>query len=149
MPRRALAALVLAIALPGCGEENRPLPDACTAGVRSVIQALAAAPRAVRLPDGTRLSTCVERARSDAEIQNLGAIYTRAADELAGAMNSSDRAALQLGYLVAATRDGARGTSGIHEELARRVEQSIGLGGAPPHRRAAFHRGEAAGERSG
>jgi hypothetical protein len=146
--RGAIAALA-ALALVGCGEEDDPLPAACTAGVRPTVQALGAAPAPVRLAGDTRISTCVERARSDAEIQEVGAIFTRTADELAAALPESDRAALQLGYFIGAVRKGGSGTAGIHEELVRRLEQTPGLDGAPPARRAAFRRGETAGENSG
>jgi hypothetical protein len=91
----------------------------------------------------------VERARSDADIQTVGTVLTRTADVLGRAMDRSDEAALQLGYLIGAVRKGARHTNGIHQELVRRVEQAIGLDGPPAPRRAAFDRGLAAGERSG
>jgi hypothetical protein len=146
--RSAIAALAVA-ALVGCGDDEDPLPAACTTGVRATVKALAAAPAQVRLDGDTRISTCVERARRDAEIQEVGAIFTRVADELAGALPGSDRAAVQLGYLIGAAREGGRNTSGIHEELIRRLEQTPGLDGAPPARRDAFRRGEKAGESSG
>ena len=148
--RRLLWALALAtLAAAGCGEDDRPLPAACATGPGPAVRALTSAPGPVRLAGGTKLSSCVERARSDADLQTVGSVLTRTADELAGAMDRSDEAALQLGYLVGAVRKGARHTSGIHEELVRRVEQAIGVDGAPPPRRAAFDRGLAAGERSG
>jgi hypothetical protein len=150
MSRRALALAALTTALiAGCGKDERPLPAACTAGPKPVARALEQAPRPVRLVGGPSLSTCVERARSDADIQTVGSVFTRAADGLAGDMRTSDDAALRLGYLIAAVRKGARHTSGIHEELVRRVEQAVGLDGAPPARRAAYAQGLAAGERSG
>ena len=62
---------------------------------------------------------------------------------------ASDRAAVQLGYLVGASRRGAKHTSGIHDELVRRLEQAVGVGGAPAARRAAYRRGLVAGERRG
>ena len=145
----ALLTLAVALAAVGCGDDDRPLPAACASGPGPAVRALHAAPGPVRLAGGTKLSSCVERARSDADIQTVGSVYTRAADSLAGAMGRSDQAALQLGYLIGAVRKGARHTSGIHEELVRRVEQAIGIGGAPPPRRAAFARGVAAGERTG
>ena len=61
------------------------------------------------------------------------------------AMDRSDEAALQLGYLIGAVRKGGGRTNGIHQELMRRVEQAIGLDGPPAPRRAAFDRGLAAG----
>jgi hypothetical protein len=145
----ALPTVALALAAAGCGEEDRPLPAACASGPGPAVRALHAAPGPVRLAGGTKLSSCVERARSDADIQTVGSVLTAAADGLAGAMDRSDEAALQLGYLIGAVRKGARHTSGIHRELVRRVEQTIGLDGAPPPRRAAFDRGLAAGERTG
>ena len=145
----ALPTFVLALAAAGCGDEDRPLPAVCASGPGPAVRALDTAPGPVRLAGGTKLSSCVERARSDADIQTVGTVLTRTADTLAGAMDRSDGAALQLGYLIGAVRKGARHTSGIHQELVRRVEQAIGLDGPPPARRAAFDRGLAAGGRSG
>jgi hypothetical protein len=138
-----------ALAAAGCGKDDRPLPPACTQGAGAIAIALREAPHAVRLSDGTRLSTCVERARSDADIQNLGSLYTTVADALATRAHGSDRAALELGYLVGATRRGAAHTNGIHLELQRRLEQAIGVGGPPAPRRAAYGRGLVAGARAG
>jgi len=145
----ALPTLAVALVAAGCGDEDRSLPAACASGPASAVRALGTAPGPVRLAGGTKLSSCVERARSDADIQTVGSVLTRTADTLAGAMNRSDQAALQLGYLIGAVRKGARHTSGIHQELVRRVEQAIGVDGPPARRRAAFDRGLAAGERTG
>jgi hypothetical protein len=145
----ALPTLAVALVAAGCGDEDRPLPAACASGPAPTVRALATAPGPVRLAGGTKLSSCVERARSEADIQTVGSVLTRTADTLAGAMDRSDEAALQLGYLIGAVRKGARHTSGIHQELVRRVEQAIGIDGAPPRSRAAFDRGLAAGERTG
>jgi hypothetical protein len=71
------------------------------------------------------------------------------ADGLAARIPSSDRAAIRLGYLIGATRRGAERTNGIHAELVRRLEQSVGVDGPPAARRAAFERGLAAGARTG
>ena len=145
----APALVVIALGGLGCADSERALPTACTEGGRAVAAALRAAPAQVALRDGTRLSTCVERARGDAEIQTVGSIYTRVADGLAARVRSSDSAALRLGYLIGAARRGARHTSGIHEELVRRLEQSVGLGGPVPSRRPSFYRGVTAGARNG
>ena len=136
-------------ALWGCGREERRLPAACIAGSDHIAQALRRAPAPVRLGDGTRLSACVERARSDGEIQTVGALYTQVATALAARVPASDVAAVRLGYLIGATRRGARHTTGIHEELLRRLEQSVGLNGVPRHRHRAFGAGLAAGSRTG
>jgi hypothetical protein len=146
----ALAAVTLAT-LAGCGEDDETggFPVACNDSVPAVQDALRGAPARVALTGGTKLSTCVERARTGADIQTVGALYTATADDLAAKLAGSDAAALRLGYLVGATRRGASRTSGIHDELVRRLEQSTGLDGAPPARRAAYRRGLAAGRRLG
>jgi hypothetical protein len=148
---RVVAPVLVVIAMGGlaCADRERPLPSACTDGGGAVVAALRAAPGPVALRDGTRLSTCVERARADAEIQTVGSIYTRVADGLAARVRSSDSAALRLGYLIGAARRGARRTSGIHEELVRRLQQAVGVDGPVPSRRASFYRGLAAGARNG
>jgi hypothetical protein len=149
--RRALAMALLAAGAiaGGCGNDDRPLPAACTSGTRALAAALRSAPRPVALADGTKLSTCVARARSEADLQNVGAAFTRIADRLAAVMPASDDAALQLGYLIGATRRGARHTSGIHLELVRRLDQTVSLDGPPGPRQAAFRQGVAAGRRDG
>ena len=144
----AAAAAVLAAVIPaaGCGKDERPLPAACTRGSHAIAAALKHAPGPVRLAGGTRLSTCIERARSDADLQTVGAVYTQVADSLATEAPRDDRAALQLGYLVGAVRRGASKTAGIHYELERRVEQELnGVDAGSPE----FTRGERAGEASG
>jgi hypothetical protein len=88
----------------GCGPAATPLADACTAG-GPINHALAQAPRAVRLPDGTLLSRCIADGRSDAELQSVGLAYTSVADALrARAQGGETAAALQLGFLIGATR---------------------------------------------
>jgi hypothetical protein len=141
--------VVTAAAAWGCGSEDRPLPTACAASPDRITEALRRAPAPVSLDDGTRLSACVERAREDAEIQAVGAQYTQVATALSARVPTSDTAALRLGYLIGATRQGARHTGGIHLELLRRLEQTVGLDGVPVHRRAAYRRGLAAGLRTG
>ncbi|HEY8867014.1 MAG TPA: hypothetical protein VIM22_08770 [Solirubrobacteraceae bacterium] len=150
MPRATAPVLMLAIlALAGCGRAHHRPPSACTTGVTAIQQALQGAPGRVALADGTLLSTCVGEARSDGDIQTIGAIYTGAADRLARAAGGDDSAALRLGYLIGATRRAASRTSGIHLELVRRLEQTVGVDGVPPAHRAAFRRGIAAGRRDG
>lgn len=149
MVRLAAPMLAVTAAAWGCGREERPLPTACTAGSGQIAQALRMAPAPVALGDGTRLSVCVERARTDADIQTVGALYTQVATGLSARVPASNTAAVRLGYLIGAARRGARHTGGIHLELLRRLEQSVGLDGVPPHRRAAFRRGLAAGSRTG
>ena len=145
----ACALVPIALTAQGCAGNEEKLPRACLDGASTVASALRTAPAAVRLPGGTRLSTCVKRARRDADLQAVGTIYTAAADALATRVRNSDDAALQLGYLVAAARRGASTTNGTNVELVRRLEQAAGVDGPPPRRRAAYSRGLAAGARSG
>jgi hypothetical protein len=150
MVRRGASLLAVAAATAaGCGSEDPPFPAACNATSVRISQALRTAPAPVALDDGTRLSACVARAREDAEIQTVSAQYTQGATALAARVAASDAAAVQLGYLIGATRRGAQRTAGIHLELLRRLEQTVALDGVSPHRRAAFRRGLAAGLRTG
>jgi hypothetical protein len=142
-------ALMLAEFATGCNSQAK-LPASCVAsGAAGVLRALKDAPGHVALADGTLLSTCVERATGDADLQNVGAVLTDAADRLTRELPASDAAALQLGYLAGAVARGAAQTPGVQAELARRVESAIGFDGGPPARRAAIARGRAAGRRAG
>jgi hypothetical protein len=130
----------------GCGNDEHRVPVACLdGGVRS---ALARAPGDVRLDSGTRLSECFNRAASPAEVQQVGAAFVAAAEQLAGRARSQPHspAALQLGYLIGAVRRGAGHTQGIHYETRRRIEQElIGVNIKAPE----FVTGERAGETRG
>src|SRR4051812_31981657 len=105
MPRRLAALLALAAALgaaAGCASGDPPPVDqACLDSPDAIERALARAPAPVTLGSGTRLSDCVSRARTDADLQTAGSVLTRAADHLADRARSGDaNAALDLGYLV-------------------------------------------------
>src|SRR5688500_2728098 len=148
----ALAVYVLGLAAAGgCGDEPDRLPTACDDSVPAVQEALAKAPGDVALDGGIKLSDCVARARTAAEIQTVGALYTATADALATEMRgrAATASALRLGSLVGAARRGASRTSGLHSELVRRLENSAGLDGAPAARRAAYRRGLGAGRAHG
>jgi hypothetical protein len=154
-PRLAalLAFVPLALMAAGCGAGDPPPVDAaCTASPGAIERALARAPAPVTLGSGTRLSECIADARSDADVQNAGVVFTRAADHLAARAQRGDAgAALDLGYLVGAARRGAARTNGIHAELARRVESAARVladgGGADVA--GALQRGLRAGEATG
>ena len=149
-PRIAIAVLAALVGATGCSRSEPPaLPRACLQGQQAVAGALRSAPGAVALADGTRLSACVEHANSGSELQEVGLSYVAAASTLAEAVPRSDAAAMQLGYLVGATRRGAIETNGTGFELLRRVELAMGIEGPPPTRRASYARGLAAGRRSG
>jgi hypothetical protein len=117
--------LLLCLGLAACGAQERSLSGACTIDARTIERALTAAPRAVRLADGTPLSDCVRNATTDAELQTAGLILTTAAEDLARRAARGDVvAALRLGYLTGAVRRGAARTAGVGAELQRRVERS-------------------------
>jgi hypothetical protein len=142
-----VACVLLALALGACGAAT-PLPRACLdARTADVLRALQHAPRDVALQDGTRLSTCVERATGDVELQEVGATLTDAADRLARRLHASAAASVQLGFLIGAAERGAAHTPGVQTELAARIAGAAGLDGGP--RRAALLHGRRAGRRRG
>jgi hypothetical protein len=141
--------LVAALVLSACGAQEAPLDGACLESSRAIERALARAPAPVTLATGTPLSKCISQARSDAELQNAGIVFTQAADELSDRAKAGDAAAaLRLGYLIGATRRGASHTAGIHAELQRRLERA-GAYVRGPRVDAALARGLRAGERTG
>jgi hypothetical protein len=149
--RRAPLPLLVALALAaGCGEEEvPPVAASCTGDAEAIVVALERAPGAVELPDGATISECVRRARTDAELQNVGVTLSAAAEELeALALEGDEQAALRLGYLVGAARTGAETTSGVGAELVRRLERSAGIDGVSTVDDALVQ-GLAAGERRG
>jgi hypothetical protein len=147
----ALVALALLLATACGGRDDPPLDAVCTSSPGAIERALARAPAAVTLGGGTRLSDCVSRARSDAELQNAGAVLTAAAEHLAVRAQDGDAGAgLALGYLVGAARRGAARTPGLHAQLARRMESAAAFvdeGG--PAVAAALERGLRAGRATG
>ena len=149
--RGRLAVLTVALLVTGCAGDSDALPDACVQGHEPVLTALAQAPRAVALADGTRLSGCVSAARTDGDLQSLAIVFVRAADTLRPQAATDPGAALRLGYLAGAVKAGATRSSGsIAAQLARRVEQVATLdSGASAASAAALARGRTSGERSG
>jgi hypothetical protein len=146
----AIGLAVLTATITGCDRRNESKPPAvCSSSVDAVLVALRAAPGPARLDGDVALSTCLNKSRSDADLQTIGALLTAAGDRLALTVDGNDTAALQLGYLVGAARRGASTTNGIHAEIIRRLEQTTGLDGPAPSRRAAYVRGLRAGERLG
>jgi hypothetical protein len=127
--------------LGACGAgDDTPLPTTCTDRAE-VEEALGAAPGPVALADGTRLSECVQRATTPADLQNLGGTLTAIAEEL----EDDPAAAERLGYLIGAVRRGSAEGSGIGAELAHRLERS----GSQATDADALLRGLRAGEESG
>jgi len=145
----AVTALHAVLALAGCGEQKDGVPAACSDGPQVISRALERAPAPVTLGEQTRLSTCISRARTDAELQTIGSSLLSVADQLAARAGTDEVAALRLGYLVGATRRGVRASPGLAVQMGRRVEQSTRMDGASAAARAALRRGLQAGEASG
>src|SRR4051812_27524683 len=96
------ATLATVLVLAACGKDEPRMPVGCTAtDTAGYERALRAAPGAVRLEGGTPISTCLRRVRSDAELQELGAILHPVAEHLAARVRDGADvdAARQLGYL--------------------------------------------------
>jgi hypothetical protein len=144
-----LAALSTILIFAGCGREGPP-PQACLqARTAEVQQALRGAPGHATLSDGTLLSTCIDRAENDAELQNLGIAFVAVADELTASSAHDGDAAFQLGFLIGAAQRGAGPTGGTQAELVQRLQQAIAFQADAPAVRAEVLRGMAAGRRSG
>ena len=150
---RPVVALAGALAvLAGCGTDAGPIAETCTRSTATIVRALATAPAAAALPDGTKLSDCVHRALADADLQNLGIVLTAAAAQLREQAQGGDLgAATRLGYLIGAVRRGAAGTAGVAAELQRRMELVGGRlqDSAPAAVDAAVERGLSAGAARG
>lgn len=144
----AVAASLSALAAAGCNtSDESEVAVACKSPPSAILRALESAPDPVTL-DGTPLSGCFDRSSDTADVQAVGFAFTEAATELsadARAEPESD-AALELGYLVAAAREGASETPALYDELVRRLEQE--LRGVDTGSKA-FATGERAGQESG
>jgi len=143
-----VAAIVAAAIVAGCSTaDENPVPVACKSTPETVRRALREAPEPVTL-EGTPISDCFTRASDPGDIQAMGIALTETAADLSGPAraNPEGNAAVQLGYLIGAVREGASATQGIHDELARRVEQE--LAGVDTSS-GAFATGEQAGRESG
>lgn len=150
MGRLAVVALALVASgiLGGCGAAApTPIADGCTAGAGGIRRALGRAPRPVVLEDGSLLSRCIADGLDEGELQTVGMMFSRAAEDLSAPARTDPVAALQLGYLTGVTRKGAAHTNGVMAELVRRIEQIAGRLGddGTPAARSALARGMAAG----
>ncbi|MCW2998217.1 MAG: hypothetical protein JWN65_1766 [Solirubrobacterales bacterium] len=151
---RSLAAAMgtTVVVATGCGPGATPISPACTESERPIVTALQHAPGAVTLVGGFRLSQCISDGTDEAELQNVGIAFHRAAEDLRVRARQLDggAAAVQLGYLIGATRRGAKRTNGVMAELQRRVELVGGrLQDEAPARAADVQRGLLAGEKLG
>lgn len=141
--------LAAAMVTAGCGSSQVPPPSpACLESPAAVLAALDRDP--VALADGTTLVQCVQRARSDGELQSVGVAFSRAAERLRSRLRQPNAigAARQLGHLVGVTRRGAATTNGVLLELVRRIESTAGraLGDAGAQEQRAFDAGLRASE---
>ncbi len=149
-PGRAVGiAIGLAAALAACGSGTPPLPASCAISSAALEQELTAAPGPVRLPGGTPISACVDGARTQVQLQQVGSLLTGVADQIAAGAATRPALALQLGYLVGAARRGATHTNGVASQLRDRIEAAAALRDGGPASLAALHRGILAGQSSG
>ena len=144
----ALVLQVLVVLVVGCGNSDVVAAPECLDGADAITRALERAPDEVRLAGRTRLSDCFKAAASESDVQSVGIYFLTAAQQLADEVRSAPRsdAAVQLGYLLAAVRRGARTDTGVHFETTRRIEQELE---SVPTDTPEFRRGLAAGRRSG
>jgi hypothetical protein len=138
---KVLAAIVVVLAAAGCARNpyDRTVPIGCGAHSTAYVRALDDAPGEVRIND-VRISDCLAKDASTADVQRVGATLLETARLLAEKDNAEP-----LGYLVGAARRGAQRTQGIHDEIVRRLEQEAGPLVRTPHNR----RGRRAGRASG
>jgi len=122
--RAAILALSFsALAIAGCGGPKDTTPVACLEGPAAYSRALAGAPGAVTLKDGTLVSECLAENQKGGDLANVGTALVTVATRLnsAALANPGDAANLQLGYLLGAAQRGAESTDGIHTDLIRRL----------------------------
>jgi hypothetical protein len=109
------SAVLLLVALAGCGNHDVTVAPECTESVQMVKAAVA---RAAPLGD------CFKHAASAADVQNLGANVIETAHQLADEVRRAphSHAAVELGYLVGVVRQNAKG---VYYETGRRVQQEL------------------------
>ncbi|MEO8091464.1 MAG: hypothetical protein ABI726_01990 [bacterium] len=129
MKRCASTALAsVAFALAGCGgsDDEATTPAACLTGAGAYVTALAGAPDEVLLDGTTPIGDCLPDQQEAGQIASVGELLVAAATELndQARRRPQGEATVQLGYLVGAVQRAAERSSGIHEDLARRVESA-------------------------
>jgi len=151
----ALAGLVVAAGMAGCGDEEAETPAACFAETDAYLSALEAAPADVRLEGSTPISGCLVDGQEGGDLGSVGERLVSVATSLNrdATEDPTGDATVQLGYLVGAVQEGAAGTGGIHEDLVIRLDAAARFtegGAAPPAEfERAFGEGYAAGQASG
>jgi hypothetical protein len=155
--RRGTAVILASAALlAGCGSgDPPPTPVACLSPPSAYLEALKAAPGDVRLEGTTPISGCLVADQQPGQLADTGESLISAATRLNASVRRTgdDDAALRLGYLVGAVREGSQSTGGIHADLLRRVEAAARFapadGAFSAHFERAFGEGHAAGQANG
>jgi hypothetical protein len=147
--------VLIALLVGACGRQTGldRAPAACVDGLASqrvadLRAALAKAPAAVALPDGTLISDCLAHDSDSGDIQTVGSTLLGVAEQLGDKARRapSDTTLTQLGYLIGAAHRGAVRAQGVADELVRRLDQElqgVDVGGA------AYSTGERAGRSGG
>jgi hypothetical protein len=119
----ALACLLAALAVAGCGGGSESTPVACLGGAGAYLDALGEAPGEVKLDGETPISGCLAKNQKAGDLATVGTALVVAATKLNAAARAEPGGAanLQLGYLLGAAQRGAERTQGIHAELLRRL----------------------------
>jgi len=155
---RGAVPLFVAVALfaAGCGSsDSGATPSACLAPASAYLKALEGAPGPARLPGGTPISDCLVKNQSAGDLADVGASLVRTGTLLSAAARKDPggEQTLRLGYLVGAVQAGTSETSGIHTDLARRIQAAARFAKpAGPGARAfglTYARGYAAGRSGG
>jgi len=122
----ALASAVFALA--GCGgsADEMTTPAACLTGPGAYVAALADAPDEVLIDGTTPIGDCLPDEQEAGQIASVGEALVAAATELndQARRRPQGEATVRLGYLAGAVQAAAERSSGIHEDLARRVENA-------------------------
>jgi hypothetical protein len=144
------------LAFAACGSDAEPdTPVACLGSAATYLRALEAAPDAVRLDGDTPISGCLVSEQDPGQLAAVGKSLIGAATELNDEVRRTEdeQTTTELGYLVGAVQEAASTTSGIHQDLVRRLDAAAryipGGGTFPVDIERVFNRGYAAGQDSG
>jgi hypothetical protein len=117
-----------AFAVAGCGgsDDQPSTPAACLEGADGYVEALANAPGEVLVGGETPLADCLPEEQAAADQSEVGEAMVAAATQLNDEARKQPQGevTVQLGYLVGAVQAAAESSSGIHEDLALRVESA-------------------------